>query len=68
VAYTKSELERDVERLLRDMANELERKADCDECDDGDVSISNKDGVARDYARKVADVVSSKLGRAVGKR
>ena len=60
--YRKSDLRRDVERLLDDMARDLERKASCDNCDDDDVSISGKSNVASDYAGQIANLVASKVG------
>ncbi|MBI4220649.1 MAG: hypothetical protein HY682_10920 [Chloroflexi bacterium] len=61
MAYTAAHLRSDVERILDSMVRDLESKADCESCSDGDVYISGKDLIARDYARKIADLVASKL-------
>ena len=62
MSYTRSTLESDVERLLGQMAKELENDAECDKCGEDDVSISGKDRAAREYARKIADLVGDKIG------
>lgn len=61
MAYTASQLRGDVERLLDSMVRELESKADCENCDGDDVYISGKESIARDYARKIADLVARNL-------
>ncbi len=60
--YTKGQLSSDVEKLLRSMARELENLAECEKCDSDNVYISGQEGLARKYAREVADLVGKKLG------
>ena len=60
MSYTRSALESDVESLVNEMARKLESDAECD--GDGDVSISGKDRTAREYARKIADLVGDRIG------
>lgn len=43
------------------MVRELESKADCERCDNGDVYIGGKDSIVRDYARKIVDLIAKKV-------
>ena len=61
MAYTASRLRGDLERILDSMVRELESKADCERCDNGDVYIGGKDSIVRDYARKIVDLIAKKV-------
>ena len=63
MSYTRSELENDVERLLKQMAKKLESDAECDRCGDDDVSISGRDSTARQYARKIVELAVIRVSR-----
>jgi hypothetical protein len=60
--YTKRQLGNDAEGLLESMARELERRAECKNCDSDDVSISGKGNIVRRYAEEIAQLVGRKLG------
>jgi hypothetical protein len=62
MSYTRSLLESDVERLLRQMVKKLEDAAECERCGEDDVKISSKDRAAREYARRIAALVGGKIG------
>jgi hypothetical protein len=56
-------LESDVESLLKEMAKKLENSAECDKCGDDHVSISGRQNTAREYARKIVQLVGNRVGR-----